>query len=187
MKFVLCVTSIFLMYQTKTFAANNEPLRLGSDITYKRIDEKKNDAYPEGIDAAISHAAFIKLVGNGLSSAPNSLDLMNRIYIPEKFGTTNDDRLIMALSGISITGTVKYEQLYESGTGYIVHFKTNSSGAVALFFKGFSAERVQIIKDEISKNLKSSVTSEFKLKSYKKLTPQIRLHDAALPAALRLI
>jgi hypothetical protein len=153
-----------LAFVTNAYSAR-ELLSFTSDITYSHDFKKQYDEYPEAIDRAIDHFAFDKLIGNGDFLTVNSLDQMNRIYIPRQYGEFNDQRLIMAKSGIEVTGAVKYGEIYDASAGYIVHFKTKKSGDVALFFRGFSLERIQKIKNEITGLLSSNFQAENKVNS----------------------
>ncbi|MGZ3770876.1 MAG: hypothetical protein ACXVCP_12180 [Bdellovibrio sp.] len=157
--FLLSVCLNPLTFVARVYAAS-EPLAFTSDITYSHNFKKQYDKYPEAIDKAIEHFAFSKLVGNGRFLTVNYLDQMNRIYIPKQYGVFTDQRLILAKSGFEITGAVKYGEIYEASAGYIVHFKTKQAGDVALFFKGFSVDRIQKIKNEIVNLLNVSPKSQ---------------------------
>ncbi|MGZ3806430.1 MAG: hypothetical protein ACXVB4_19630, partial [Pseudobdellovibrionaceae bacterium] len=147
--------------------AADETIGFSSDMTYSHDTRKQYEKFPEAVDKAISHFAFNKLTGTGLSLAVNSLDLMDRIYIPQKYGESPDQRLILAKSGFETTGAVKYGEIYDTSSGYIIHFKTKDSGDVALFFRGFSLEKVQKIKNEVSGllNSKSQAHGPFSFES----------------------
>lgn len=161
---------IFILFSTLAFSqismAAPEPVSLPTDIAYVRDLNKSYSDFPVAVDQALDRIAFLKLPGNGRFFSINAIDQMNRIYISKNDGNRSEKRLVLAKSGFEVTGPFKFNEIYSVGSAWIVHLQTPAAGAVAIYFRGFSLEKVSLVRDDILKTLKATGTTEKKSAIY---------------------
>lgn len=135
--------------------AEESTFELDKNATYTK-DLKRGSPFPAQIERVLTNRAMTALNGRDGRHLAGALDLMSRIFISHRF-SKGDKKIVLAMSGIKMPESVRYNVIYSVPTGYILHFK-NGEGGVALYFKGFPQDVMSEIQMELARETRSRIS-----------------------------